>query len=114
MEELLEHIEKLKKVLGKLQPLRTENQQKLDKKFRLEWNYNSNHIEGNTLTYGETELLLIFGETKGNHEFREYEEMRGHDLALKLVEQLAADSERNLTENFIRELDNFASSNLYK
>ena len=105
MKELLEHIESLKKAFTELQPLNPENQQKLDKKFRLEWNYNSNHIEGNTLTYGETELLLIFGETKGNHEFREYEEMRGHDLALKLVEQLAADSERNLTENFIRELN---------
>jgi Fic family protein len=102
---LLEHIESLKKAFAKLQPLSAENQQRLDKKFRLEWNYNSNHIEGNTLTYGETELLLIFGETKGNHEFREYEEMKGHDLALKLVEELAADAERNLTENFIRELN---------
>ena len=105
MKELLEHIESLKKAFVKLQPLSTENQQKLDKKFRLEWNYNSNHIEGNTLTYGETELLLIFGETKGNHEYREYEEMKGHDLALKMVEQLATDTERNLTENFIRELN---------
>lgn len=105
MKELHEHIESLKRELARLQPLSTENQQRLEKKFRLEWNYNSNHIEGNTLTYGETELLLIFGETKGNHEFREYEEMKGHDLALKLVEQLATDTERNLTENFIRELN---------
>lgn len=105
MKELLEHIEKLKDSFKKLQPLSAEKQQRLDKKFRLEWNFNSNHIEGNTLTYGETELLLIFGETKGNHEYREYEEMKGHDLALKLVEQLAEDTERNLTENFIRELN---------
>ena len=75
MKELLKHIESLQKTFAGLQPLSPENQQKLNKKFRLEWNYNSNHIEGNTLTYGETELLLIFGETKGNHEFREYEEM---------------------------------------
>ncbi len=26
----------------------------------LEFNYNSNHLEGNTLTYGQTELLLLF------------------------------------------------------
>ena len=105
MNELIEHIESLKKQFQQLNPLKPEDQQRVDKKFRLEWNYNSNHIEGNTLTYGETELLLIFGETKGNHEFREYEEMKGHDVALKLVEELAADKERTLTENFIREIN---------
>ena len=30
-------------------------------------------MEGNTLTYGETELLLIHGKTQGNHDIREYE-----------------------------------------
>ena len=32
----------------------------------LEFNYNSNHIEGNTLTYGQTELLLMFGQVDVN------------------------------------------------
>ena len=105
MKELLKHIELLKDAFTKLQPLFAKNQQKLDKKFRLEWNYNSNHIEGNTLTYGETELLLIFDQTKGNHELREYEEMKGHDIALKLIYDLANDKERFLTEKFIRELN---------
>lgn len=105
MKDILDHIDVLKKQLDQLLPLSIENQQRLDKKFRMEWNYNSNHIEGNTLTYGETELLLIFGETKGNHEFREYEEMKGHDVALKLIEELAFDKERNLSENFIREIN---------
>ena len=36
------------------QPLSVENRDRLWKKLRLEWNYHSNHIEGNTLTYGET------------------------------------------------------------
>lgn len=85
--------------------MKPEYQQKLDKKFRLEFNYNSNHIEGNTLTYGETELLLIFGDTQGNHNLREYEEMKGHDLALKLAADLAADNEHPLTESFIKNLN---------
>lgn len=42
-----------------LQPLQAEPAARLWKKLRLEWNYHSNHIEGNTLTYGETELLLL-------------------------------------------------------
>jgi Fic family protein len=105
VKDLLKHIAELKKQFAPLQPLSIENQQRLNKKFRLEWNFNSNHIEGNTLTYGETELLLIFDQTKGNHELREYEEMKGHDIALKLIYDLAADNERQLTEKFIREIN---------
>jgi Fic family protein len=105
VKDLLEHIDKLKKQLAQLQPLSAENQQWLDKKFRMEWNFNSNHIEGNTLTYSETELLLIFDQTKGNHELREYEEMKGHDVALKLIYDLATDTERSLSEKFIREIN---------
>ncbi len=105
MKKLLQHIEKLKSDLKKLEPISFENKQRLDKKLRLEWNYNSNHMEGNTLTYGETELLLIFDLTKGNHELREYEEMKGHDVALKLVYDLVNDKERSLNVNFIRELN---------
>ncbi len=95
----------MRKQLSQLQPLNNEIQQRLHKKFRLEWNYNSNHIEGNTLTYGETELLLIFDQTKGNHGLREYEEMKGHDVALKLIYDLASNNERQLTEKFIREIN---------
>jgi Fic family protein len=105
VKQVLAHIEQLKKQLSELQPLSAESQQRLDKKFRLEWNYNSNHMEGNTLTYDETTLLLIFDQTKGNHELREYEEMKGHDVALKLVYDLVEDKERTLNENFIRQLN---------
>jgi Fic family protein len=102
---LLEKIDLLQAELRRLQPLTTEAEQQLWKKFRLEWNYNSNHIEGNTLTYGETELLLYFDHTKGNHSLREYEEMKGHDLALQMVSDYSKDNERPLNESFIRQLN---------
>ena len=38
-----------------LQPLSTEQEDLLRNKFTTEYNYNSNHIEGNTLTCGQTE-----------------------------------------------------------
>lgn len=102
---LINNIESLQKELIALQPLPVEQQQKLDKKFRLEFNYNSNHIEGNTLTYNETELYLVFDKTTGDHEGREYEEMKASDVALKLVQELATDTERPLTEAFIKNLN---------
>ena len=63
MQKILKHIASLTTKLVAMQPLSAENNERLQKKLRLEFNYNSNHIEGNTLTYGETELLLIFEKT---------------------------------------------------
>ncbi|WP_449438351.1 Fic family protein [Pedobacter steynii] len=103
--DLLQHIKTQHQALKKLLPLSDDQQKKLDKKLRLEFNYNSNHLEGNTLTYGETKLLLLFDQTSGDHEYREYEEMKAHDVALKMVEQEAVDLERPLTEQFIRSLN---------
>ncbi len=104
MEPSLQTIDKLVDTLKKLQPLKPEYQQRLDKKIRLEFNYNSNHIEGNTLTYGETELLLIFDKTTGNHELREYEEMKSHDVAFEMIKEWATDKERPLNEMAIKNL----------
>jgi Fic family protein len=105
MSGFLDDIDRLQKTLQDLQPLKPEDQERLDKKFRLEFNYNSNHIEGNTLTYGETKLLLLFDDVKGNHTLREYEEMKSHDVAYKLIEEWAADTERPLSEQKIKKLN---------
>jgi Fic family protein len=104
MEATIQIIDKLAATLSELQPLKPEYQKRLDKKIRLEFNYNSNHIEGNTLTYNETELLLIFDKTTGNHELREYEEMKSHDVAFEMVKEWAADKERPLTEMALKNL----------
>jgi Fic family protein len=74
-------------------------------KYRLEFNYNSNHIEGNTLTYGHTQLLLLFDKVVADYSFRELEEMKAHDVALKIVREAALDDSHILTEKFIKELN---------
>ncbi len=98
-------IENLYRELQSLLPLTAEQQDAFDKKIRLEFHYNTNHIEGNTLTYGETQLYLIFGQVGGSHSRRDYEEMGASDVALKLVEDLANDNETPLTEAFIKHLN---------
>lgn len=102
---LIKKIDSLRAELDSFKPLKQEDNERLWKKFRLEWNFNSNHIEGNTLTYGQTELLLIFDKTTGDHEMREYEEMKAHDVAIKLIQEYARDSSRALTEADVRELN---------
>ena len=49
----------------KLQPLSEEDRTRLRRRFTVDFNYNSNHIQGNTLTYGQTEILLLFGKVIG-------------------------------------------------
>ena len=103
--EELEKLDSIKKEIDQLPPLSEEANEKLWKKFRLEWNFNSNHIEGNTLTYFETQLLLLLGNTSGDHKIREYEEMKAHDAAVEVVKNWAGDKVRSITEKEIRELN---------
>ena len=94
-------ISEWRRVRGEIAP---EDEERLWRKLRLEWNYNSNHIEGNTLTYDETVLLLIHGQTAGSHPLRDYEEMKAHDVAIELVRNLSS-AEQPLTEADIGELN---------
>jgi Fic family protein len=98
-------VQELKKELDSLMPMSKEQEEGLEKKFRLEFNFHSNHIEGNTLTYGETELLLIFDETRGSHTHRDYEEMKASDVALEMIKEQAKDTSHPLTEMFIKNLN---------
>ncbi|AHE97225.1 Fic family protein [Thioalkalivibrio paradoxus] len=104
VDSLPEELHRLARDWLAAQPLPAENEGRLWQRLRIEWNYNSNHIEGNTLTYGETLLLLIHGRTRGEHLLREYEEMRGHDVAIELVRSLARE-ERQLGEGDLRDLN---------
>ena len=103
--DILNYIDQLSATYHSLLPMSPENQRRWDKKVRLEYNYNSNHIEGNTLTYGDTQLLLLFDETHGSHPMRDYEEMKAHDVAFQKIKEWAADTDMPLTEKDIRELN---------
>ncbi|MBX2978825.1 MAG: Fic family protein [Flavobacteriales bacterium] len=85
--------------------MKREHEDRLWQKLSLEWNYNSNHIEGNTLTYGETMLLLVHGQVNGGHSMREFEEMKAHDLAVSMVRDWAKDAQRDLNEADVRTLN---------
>ena len=53
------------------QAIKPEDEERLWRKLRLEWNYNSNHIEGNTLTYHETAMLFSLpARAEGGHPLR--------------------------------------------
>jgi Fic family protein len=101
----IDTVNALKIELDKKIPLEAEDDKRLQKKLRLEFNYNSNHLEGNTLTYGQTQLLLFFDKSSGNVPVSDIEEMKAHDVALSQIEEMANEEERPLTENFIKEIN---------
>jgi len=98
-------IEKLFKEWRALQPINEVLQSRMDRSFMIDFNYNSNHIEGNTLTYGQTKLLLLFGKVKGEALLRDCEEMKAHNTGLEMMKIQALDKERPLSESFIRDLN---------
>lgn len=89
---------------SELLPLSTKDRERLARRFSIDFNYNSNHIEGNTLTYGQTEILLLFGQVSGNSDFHYVEEMKASNVGMKLMLEEAINKEIPLTENFIRSL----------
>ena len=97
----------IKKALAawqELQPLSEKDRERLSRRFTVDFNYNSNHIEGNTLTYGQTEILLLFGKVIGEADVYAVQEMTASNVGLKMMTEEARVKEIPLTQNFIRTL----------
>lgn len=73
-------------------------------RFTVEYNYNSNHLEGNTLTYGQTELLLLFGKVSGEGHLKDFNDMKASEVSVKMMEEEAANKQVPLTQSFISTL----------
>ena len=100
----MDEIKKLLKQWQEFQPLKEEDADKLWRKIRLDWNYHSNKIEGNTLTYGETELLFLHDKTPPNRPYRDLIEMKAHDVAIKWIKKISGE-ERFISEADIRDIN---------
>ena len=73
-------------------------------KIRFDWNFHSNNIEGNTLTYGETKSLLLWGITADGKPLRDHLEIKGHNEAVEYIMEIIKGKDINITEHFIRAL----------
>ncbi len=93
----------MKAELDGFRPLDKDQEAAIMQKLRLDWNFHSNHLEGNSLSYGETKALILFGITAAGKPLKDHFEITGHDEAVKWVEEVVKE-DRPLTENFIREL----------
>lgn len=96
-------VNQLKQELDTLRPISPEIERRVMQKFRLDCNYHSNHIEGNTLTFGETKALILYGLTAQTKPLRDHFEITGHNEAVLWLEEVIKQN-RPLNEAFIREL----------
>ena len=68
-----------------IQPLSENDRSRLSRRFTVDFNYNSNHLEGNTLTYGQTEILLLFGKVIGEADVKDVQDMTASNVSLKMM-----------------------------
>ena len=101
--DILNRIDRLKYELDALRPLPPEVLARVEQKLRIESNYHSNAVEGNSLTLGETRSLILHGLTARGKPMRDHLDIRGHDQAVKAIEQAVRNKDQ-LTEVFIRNL----------
>jgi len=76
---------------------------RLKEQLVLDWTYNSNAIEGNTLTLRETKLVLEEGLTVGGKSLREHLEAINHRDAIDYVEDLVREDEP-LAERHLKDI----------
>jgi Fic family protein len=103
-------IDELKDTLQSLRPLNETELRRLREEFMIENTYDSNAIEGNTLTLRETALVLQQGVTIDGKHIRDHLEAIGHKDAFFYMAELA-DAGSALTERVIKDLHSLVLMN---
>lgn len=100
---LIQQIEELKQQIDQHDRLPEEVLKKINYKFRLDWNYYSNRMEGGTLTPEETRSVMIGNVTVENKPLKDLLEMKGHDEIVRQLLKIGK-GERRLSEKRIKEI----------
>ncbi|HCQ12291.1 Fic family protein [Flavobacterium sp.] len=83
--------------------LTIDQKKKINYKFRLEWNFNSNSMEGNTLTIEETRSVMVGNLTVNDKPLKDILEMQGHDKVITEILRIGK-GELRLSEKRICEI----------
>lgn len=76
---------------------------KIHNKFRLEWNFNSNSMEGNTLTIEETRSVMVGNLDVHQKPIKDVLEMKGHDEIISNILKIGK-AELRLSEKRIKDI----------
>jgi Fic family protein len=113
LENLLSKVDELRGEIDKLRPIKPEIEKRIMDKFRLDWNYHSNALEGNKLTLGETNVIIQEGLTAGGKPLKDALDIRGHNEVITYLGDFVNRKEA-LTEATIRGLHKMLLHESYK
>lgn len=103
LNQILTEIDILKAELSTIRPLPKEAIKKIQDAIEIEYTYDSNRIEGNTLTLQETALIVNEGVTISGKSMREHLEAINHSEAIDFIKGIAAQSEP-ISERTIKDI----------
>jgi Fic family protein len=101
--QILNNIDQIRKEIDTFRPFSSELQKILQEQLRIEWTYNSNAIEGNTLTLGETAFFLREGLTSEGKPLHDYLEAQNHAEAIDRLQDIISRTQP-ITESLIKAL----------
>lgn len=106
-----DEVDELNKELNSKRPISKDTLKSLKESINLEWTYNSNGIEGNTLTLRETQVVLE-GITVGGKSIKEHLEVINHEKAILFLDDLVKDKEiinewniKNIHQLILKDID---------
>lgn len=103
--KLAARIDQKRTRLQALRPIPASAIKKLQEQFEIEMTYNSNAIEGNSLTLKETFLVINEGLTIKGKPLKDHLEAKDHHEALEMVYELIShDAKPTLSEHLVRTL----------
>ncbi|MFV0582910.1 MAG: Fic family protein [Parabacteroides gordonii] len=100
---ILQEIDILKAELSTLRPLPSEALKKIEDALDMEYTYESNRIEGNTLTLQETALVVNEGITISGKSMREHLEAINHAQAIDFIKDVAR-QDIDISERTIKDI----------
>lgn len=112
-EEIYNRILRKKKELDSLRPFSKASLRRLRENFVVEATYNSNAIEGNTLTKSETKLVIEEGITIGGKSMREHFEAVNHKNAIDFIESIVKEK-KGLTKEIICKINDLILNDIEK
>src|SRR5690554_3493545 len=101
--QILERLREVKSEIDELGKLPKEVLQKINYKFRLDWNYYSNRMEGGTLTREETRSVMVGNITVDGKPMTDVMEMNGHDLVVREILKMGS-GEVRISEKRIKDI----------
>lgn len=99
---LIHEIDRKKIEIDSHRPLTNDQKVRVKKVFDVDFTYNSNAIEGSTLTFSETKIILNEGLTIGGKKMSEHLEAINHKEAIDFIEELSG--KESLTEKDVKDI----------